>query len=49
MGEKEPGRDAQLRERGGIWYGALERGGGGLAAGKTRDQWRWAAVGMARE
>jgi hypothetical protein len=48
MGEKEPGRDAQLRERGGIWYGALERGGG-LAASKTRDQRRWAAVGMARE
>jgi hypothetical protein len=28
MGEKGPGRDAQLRERGGIWYGTLERGGG---------------------
>jgi hypothetical protein len=27
MGEKGPGHDAQLRERGGVWYGALERGG----------------------
>jgi hypothetical protein len=29
-GEKGHGRDTQLRERGGVRYSALERGGGGV-------------------
>jgi hypothetical protein len=29
MGQKEPERDPQLRERGGVRYGTLERGGSG--------------------
>jgi hypothetical protein len=47
MGEKGPGRDAQLRERGGIWYGTLERGGGvwrlarhATNGGGQRSAWR---------
>jgi hypothetical protein len=29
MGKKGPRRDAQLRDRGGVRYGVLERGGSG--------------------
>jgi hypothetical protein len=39
----------QLRERGGVRYGALEQGGGGLAASNTCDRRRRAAVGVTRD